>query len=305
MLQRFCAMLCPTDCSSQRGGKKTMPYRTVTAVMLLIILVSGGWAMVWAWQTRLDRTNRHSSANATLTVVAQSSPDESETSLVIDSGEENSTRLVDITGAVQNLAALHILLRSTTQRVRIDRVTIGFGDQMGDPDFVDTMQVRLIEDRNVNGRQDDADLNLGNRSIMDLEEMQTVTFNLQPPLILQQNSETALLILLDINSSGAQAASVRRFSLRPVLLMGWWLLLLPMFGLLLSRYLPHDSKRCYVLLLIVVVGWSLGLAGCNDDGDDELTFVVNLPSNGLSNRDVRLGPPQAIPGITIRLAATS
>jgi hypothetical protein len=305
MLQRFCAMLCPTGCSSQRGGKKTMPYRTVTAVMLLIILVSGGWAMVWAWQVRLDGANRRRIASATLTVVAQNSPDESETGLLIDPGEENSTRLVDIAGAVQDLTALHILLRTTTQRVRIDRVTIGFGDQMGDTDFVDTMQVRLIEDRNANGRQDDADIHLGIRSVMDLEEMQTVTFNLRPPLILQQDSETALLVLLDINSSGAQATSTRRFPLYPVSLMGWWLLLLPMLGSLLCCYLPHDAKRCYVLLLIVVVGWNLVLAGCNGGGDDELTFVVNLPSNGLSHRDARLGPPQAIPGITIRLAPTS
>jgi len=283
-----------------------MPYRTVTAVMLLIILVFGGWTMVWAWQARLDRGNRHRIASATLTVVAQNSPDESDTGLLIAPGAENSTRLVNVAGAVQNLAALHILLRSTTQQVHIDRVTIGFGDQMGDTDFVDTMQTRLIEDRNANGRQDDADIHLGIRSVMELEEMPTVTFDLQPPLILQQNSETTLLVLLDINSVGTQAASARRFPLHPGPLMGWWRLLLPMLGLLLCRSLPQGSMRCYVLLPIVVVCWILVLAGCNGGGgDDELTFVVNLPSNGLSDQGVRLGPPQAIPGVTIRLVEAS
>jgi hypothetical protein len=272
--------------------------------MLLIILVSGGWAMVWAWQARLDRADGHSIASTTLTVVAQNGPDESETGLLIAPGEDNPTRLVNIAGARQNLVALQILLRSTTQRVRIDRATIGFGDQMGDTDFVDTLQVRLIEDRNANGRRDNADIFLGTRSVTDLEEMQTVTFDLRPPLVLQRNSETALLVLLDINNSGAQAASVRRFPVHPVRRMGWWLL--PILGLLLCRSLPPSSGQCYVLLLIVVVGWSLVLAGCSGGGgDDELTFVVNLPSNGLSNRGVGLGPPQAIPGVMIRLAEAS
>lgn len=282
-----------------------MPYRTVTAVILHIILVSGGWAMVWAQPARFDRANRHSIASATLTVVTQNSTDESETGLLIDPGAENSTRLVTIADARQNLAALQILLRSTTQRVRIDRVTIGFGDQMGDTDFVNTMQVRLIEDRNANGRQDDTDIHLGSHSVTDLEEIPTVAFDLQPALLLQRNSETTLLVLLDINSSGTQAASARRLPLYPVPLLGGGLVL-PMLGLLLCRYLPQDSRRCYVLLLIVVVGWCLALAGCNGGGgDDELTFVVNLPSNGLSNRDVPLGPAQAIPGVTIRLAEDS
>ncbi|ETX03822.1 hypothetical protein [Candidatus Entotheonella palauensis] len=44
------------------------------------------------------------------------------------------------------------------------------------------------------------------------------------------------------------------------------------------------------------------LTGCpGSDSDNELRFVVNLPSNGLTGEDQRLGPESAIAGTTIRL----
>lgn len=280
-----------------------MPYRTVAAVVLLSVLVSGGWAMVRARQAHRDGTNRMGVARMIPTVVAQNGTGESETGLTVTPGAANSTRLVNVSGAIQNLSALQVLLHSAAQQVRIDRVTIGFGDQMGDTDFVDTMRVQLIEDSNANGERDDADTNLDLRDITDLEEMATITFDLTSPLTLLPNSTITLLVLLDINSVGTQAASARRFPLHLEPLMGWWLFLPPLLGLLLFWRFLQGSRRCGVLMLIVVMCWSLALAGCNGGGDeDELTFVVNLPSNGLSNRGIGIGPPQAISGVTIRLA---
>jgi hypothetical protein len=173
---------------------------------------------------------------------------------------------------------------------------------MGDTDVVDTMRVQLIEDGNANGQRDDTDTNLGFRNIVDLENMATITFVLAPPLTLPPNSTTALLVLLDINSVGTQSATIQQFPLPLEPRPQWWLLLPPMLGLQLFRRFPQSIRRCGTLVLIVMMCWSLALAGCNGGGSDELTFVVNLPSNGLSNQGIRLGPPQIIPGVTIRLA---
>jgi hypothetical protein len=277
----------------------------VAALMLLIVLVSGGWAMVRAWQARSDGTNPVGVARGPLTVVAQNDMGEGETALTVTPGAANSTRLVNVPGAIRNLSALQVLLHSAAQQVHISEVTIGFGDQMGDTDFVDTMRVQLIQDGNANGQRDDADTNLGLGDISDLEEMATITFVLALPLTLPPNSTTALLVLLDINSTGAQAANTRRFPLHHEPRAGWWLALPPMLGLLLFRRFSLGSRRCAAFVLIVVVCWSLTLAGCNGGDDEDLTFVVNLPSNGLSNQGIRLGPPQAIPGVTIRLAEDS
>jgi hypothetical protein len=54
-------------------------------------------------------------------------------------------------------------------------------------------------------------------------------------------------------------------------------------------------------MALILLGCSLVLVGCSGDDDDELRFVVNLPSNGLTGAGQRLGPDNAIAGTTIRL----
>lgn len=234
----------------------------------------------------------------TLTVVAQNGTRDSEASLTILAGTGNPIGTIDVPGSGQNLPTLQVLLRAASQEVSIDRMTIGFGDQMGDEDFVDTMRVQLIADTNANGTRDEGDTDLGTHNTLGLVD--TITFDLTPSLILPANSETTLLVLLDLNSPGLQTA--RRPSQRLEPLIRWGLLLPAIFALLTGRRLAPRDSRPYLPLLIAVILWSVIVLGCSGkDGDDELTFIVNLPSNGLTNQSVRLGPAQAIPGATIRL----
>jgi hypothetical protein len=221
-----------------------------------------------------------------------------EASLTILAGTGNATGTIDVPGSGQNLTTLQVLLRAVSQEVSIDMVTIGFGDQRGDEDFVDTMRVQLIADSNANGARDEGDTDLGTRNTTGLVD--AITFDLTPPLLLPPSSEMALLVLLDLNSPGLQTTS--RSSPRPEPLTRWGLLLPAIFALLIYRRRSPGDIRQYLPLLIVVIVWSVIVLGCSgDDGDNELIFIVNLPSNGLTNQSIRLGPEQAIPGATIRL----
>jgi hypothetical protein len=231
------------------------------------------------------------------TVVAQNGTG-NEQSLMILAGTGNATGIIDVPGSGQNLSTLQVVLRTGSQEVSIDMVTIGFGNQIGDEDFVDTMRVQLLIDTNADGLRDAGDIDLGTRTTTGIVD--TITFDQTPPLVLPANSDTTLLVLLDLNSPGVQTA--RRSSQRLALLSRWGLLLPAIFVLLAGRRRGPHHLRQYLPLLIVVILWSVIVSGCSGkDGDDELIFIVNLPSNGLTNQTVRLGPEQAIPGATIRV----
>lgn len=239
-------------------------------------------------------------------VVAQESADDQEPELAIAAGGANPTGLIDVVDAVQDLTALHVLLSTAiTQGVNIDMVTIGFGDQMGNTSFVQTLRVELIEDANTNGIRDDGEAVLGTRDLRDLTEfVNTITFDLSPPLALAQDSQTALLVILDINSPGTQTAGAVTSPRHAQTLASWrgWIVLSPILGLGLFWRLPCSSTRRCMCALIVLLCLTLALSGCSGSGEEsELTFTVNLPSNGLTDQGMRLGPPTAIPGLQIRL----
>ena len=72
-------------------------------------------------------------------------------------------------------------------------------------------------------------------------------------------------------------------------------------GLIWRAYQGPEVRR-YSLVALILIGFAMLPAGyAASDDDDELRFVVNLPSNGLTGGGERLGPERAIAGVTIRL----
>ncbi len=143
--------------------------------------------------------------------VAQASPP----SLMITAGAQNPLMTLEINDGIANLTALQFDLTALAQDVLIDAVTIGFGVPLGEEittgneDFLDVLSARLIvEDMDVNGLQDVGETLLGTQSVTDLEDPATVLYALNPPLTIPAGTTTTLLVVIDVNQTGSQSASV-------------------------------------------------------------------------------------------------
>ena len=220
-------------------------------------------------------------------------------------GPQNSLRTLELDDGIANLSALQVSVTTplNCDLLIIDAVTIGFGlpfDEdvtTGNESLLDELRARLIiEDVEVNGIQDDGEASEGEQSITDLEEPATVLFALNPPLSLAAGDTATLLVVVDINQPAAQAASASSWGVALALL------LCPLIGILWRVCHSPSEARRYYLVALILIGCAMLPSGCaTNDDDDELRFVVNLPSNGLTGDGRRLGPERAIAGVTIRL----
>jgi hypothetical protein len=234
---------------------------------------------------------------------------QTETALVVTTGSQNPTGLVEVSGSTQNLSALQVVLTATEQAVTVDNVAIGLGrtdrdETLGDEGLFDNLHVRLINDLNANALLDAGEIVLGTQTLDELEDEDpdTVLITLSPPLTIAAGSSTTLLAIIDINRSDAQSAQAMPLPHRAHLPHHsvWALFLLPIFGLLLQYAWPTRFMQRYLPFLLLILWLGVMLPGCSG-GDDEIDFIVNLPSNGLTHQGIRLGPETAIPGITVRL----
>ena len=234
---------------------------------------------------------------------------QTETALVVTAGSQNPTGLVEVSGSAQDLSALQVVLTATGQAVSVDNVAIGFGRidrdaTLGDEDVLDNVHVRLIDDLNANAILDAGEAILGTQTLEELkdEDPDTVLIPLSPPLTIASGSSITLLAIIDINRSDSQSAQAtpylpRKRSLRH---SAWAVFLLPIFGLLLQYAWPTQFTQRYLPLLLLILYLGVMLVGCSGDGG-QIDFVVNLPSNGLTNQGIRLGPETTVSGITVRL----
>lgn len=224
--------------------------------------------------------------------------------LTIEAGDQNPLMTLEITDGIANLTALQVDLTAVDQDVLVDAVTIGFGIPFGEEittgneDFLDEIRARLIvEDVDVNGLQDDGETVLGTQSVTDLEDPATVLYTLDPPLMIPAGNTVTLLSIIDVNQPAAQSAGTplsRRLAMTFL-----WIPLIAGVGYACRRY--PGSCRTW-LLVFILLGCGLTGVGCSSSsGDDELRFVVNLPSNGLTSDGERLGPDSSIEGTTIIL----
>jgi hypothetical protein len=229
--------------------------------------------------------------------------------LVVTAGSQNSTGLVEVSGSAQDLSALQVVLTATGQAVSVDNVAIGFGRidrdaTLGDEGVFDNLHVRLIDDLNANAILDAGEAILGTQTLEELEEEDpaTVLITLSPPLTIASGSSITLLAIIDINHSDSQSTQATPYPHRERSLRhsAWAVFLLPILGLLLQYAWPTQLTQRYLPLLLLILYLGVGLPGCSGD-DGEIDFVVNLPSNGLTNQGTRLGPEIAISGITVRL----
>jgi hypothetical protein len=229
--------------------------------------------------------------------------------LVVTAGSQNSTGLVEVSGSAQDLSALQVVLTATGQAVSVDNVAIGFGRidrdaTLGDEGVFDNLHVRLIDDLNANAILDAGEAILGTQTLEELEDEDpdTVLITLSPPLTIASGSSITLLAIIDINHSDSQSAQATPYLHRERSLRhsAWALFLLPIFGLLLQYAWPTQVTQRYLPFLLLILCLGVLLPSCSGD-DGEIDFVVNLPSNGLTNQGTRLGPETAISGITVRL----
>jgi hypothetical protein len=221
----------------------------------------------------------------------------------IVAGPQNPRQTLELDDGIANLSALQVSVTAPLDRgLLIDAVTIGFGlpfDEdvtTGNESLLDELRARLIiEDVEVNGIQDDGEASEGEQSVTDLEDPATVLFALNPPLSLQAGDSMTFLVIVDINQPATQAAAANSWAVALALLC-------PLMGLIWRACQSPSEARRYYLVALILIGCAMLPAGCaTDDDDDELRFVVNLPSNGLTGDGQRLGPEQAIAGVTIRL----
>ncbi len=226
----------------------------------------------------------------------------------IEAGSQNPTGTVELTDRIQDLSGLQVVLTAETQPVSVDRIVVGFGridrdDTLGDTRFFDTLQARLIDDTNTNGVLDSGETVLGTQTLEELENPDTVMFTLSPALDLAVGVPTTLLTIIDINGPSGKSAQVVPSAFSRIHV---GLLALPLLGLMLigsgSQSDTFRLVRRYLPVLILISIWTVMLPGCaGSDDDDDFSFIVNLPSNGVTSQNVRLGPSDAISGITVRL----
>jgi hypothetical protein len=220
---------------------------------------------------------------------------------VISAGPQNPQLTLELHEGITGLSALQFTVTAPpTRPILIDTVAIGFGIPFGeevttgDEDLLDELHARLVlENIAINGIQDEGEVSEGTQSITDLEDPATVLFPLNPPLPLAAGTAVTFLVVVDINepASGLAAANP--------LHQAWWLLF-PIIGFISYAGCSILPARRLCLIVLILFSCSLMLVGCSGD-DDELRFVVNLPSNGLTGVGQRLGPETAVAGTTIRL----
>jgi len=253
----------------------------------------------WLWGVGLCGT---ALAEGHLLQVAQADGNTDEL-LLIGAGPQNPQMTLEIHDGIANLTALQVTVTAPpTRPSTIDTVTIGFGLPFGEEittgneSFLDELRARLIfENVEVNGIQDDGEVIEGTQSINDLEDPATVLFALNPPLALAAGTAVTFLVIVDINQPEAQSAAAH-----PLHQAALWFLF-PIIGFVsyAGRGMPNVRRLC--IMSLILFGCSIMLVGCSNNDDDELRFVVNLPSNGLTGAGQRLGPENAIAGTTIRL----
>lgn len=234
-------------------------------------------------------------------------------SLIIAAGNQNPSGTLAVIGDTQNLNALQISLSPVAEAVRIDTVTIGLGaapledldNPLGNDGLVDFVRVRLIADTNGNGIHDGDEPVLGVQEAADFADGNpaTVDFIFSPPLIIPPAIDTTWLVTIDINS-GERAASgpLRPQGVSPWSRLAWLALALTLLAALFYRRRQVRPASWRTAMIILCMSCGLALWGCGNDGNNNaFVFVVNLPRNGLTYQDIRLGPDTAIAGATIRL----
>ncbi len=224
--------------------------------------------------------------------------------LMIVAGDQNPLMTLEINDGIADLTALQIDLTALGQDVVVDTVTIGFGIPFGEEittgneDFLDVLRARLIvEDMDVNGIQDAGETLLGTQSVTDLEDPATVLYTLNPPLAIPADTTTTLLVVVDVNQPTTPSAGVQ-----PSRRLVMALLCFPLIAGIGYVY-RHHPDSCHIWILVfILLGGGLTVTGCSSSNrENELRFVVNLPSNGLTNDGQRLGPENAVEGTTILL----
>ena len=314
--------------------------RVIIRILACIILLARVWLPVHALATPRDVHRASVAVHSTSVVVAQNDTPAAALPVMVTFAEQNPAgTTIEVSDAVRNLLVLQVRLLTAAQEATIDTISIGFGGRiidedsntedlgdevLGDVDLVDTMRVRIFADTNANGVLDPGETVLGSQSAS--EFVSTLTIDLSPPLNLPPDSDTVLTVTLDLNASDIAAArhvsSPQQFV--SVRASGWAVVFAVLGGLLLCLGQPHRrlrqsqdlerssgtecssefqakrSVRGLLGVLLLVLTCNLTLVSCSGD-DDDLTFIVNLPTNGLSNQGERLGPATAFPGATIRI----
>jgi hypothetical protein len=221
----------------------------------------------------------------------------------IVAGPQNPLQTLVLEDGIADLSALQVTVTAPqTRNITIDTVTIGFGIPFGEEtttgneSFLDELRARLIiEDVQVNGLQDPGEVTEGTQFIEDLEDPATVFFGLSPPLALAAGTSATFLVVVDINQPEDQSTAM------PTSRHAAAWILMPLIALVAygAWSMPRSRLLCFATLVLFICG--VLLTGCSNDDDDELRFVVNLPSNGLISAGQRLGPENAIAGTTVRL----
>lgn len=231
--------------------------------------------------------------------------------LTITAGNFNQTGLIEVFKNAEDLMALQLSLTPISNDVAVDQVTIGFGradrdETLGNESFLDSMQVRLIDDTDADGVVDATEDVLGVETLTELKDPARVTFHLSTPLVISSIPAT-LLVILDINTAKTQAVQLNRASrlakasaLTSSLSSGAWIAS-SLLGWMIYRPRANKIWQRTATLLCFIVTCGVLIIGCSSDDENQLSFVVNLPSNGIENQDIPLGPVTPIPGITVHL----
>lgn len=230
----------------------------------------------------------------------------------IIAGPQNPRMTLDINGGIADLSALQVeVIAPPNRSIRIDTVTIGFGlafDEdvtTGNESFLDELHAHLIvETIDVNGIQDAGEPLLGTQALTDLEDPATLLYVLDPPLAIPAGTTATFLVVVDINRPATRTAGTqvwRQLTMTQLQRAAAWLFI-PLTGLVACAYRFHAGSCRIWMAALVLFGCGIVVVGCaGGDSDNELRFVVNLPSNGLHGDGQRLGPERAIAGTTIRL----
>lgn len=237
--------------------------------------------------------------------------------LVTTADTHNTADAIRVSASAQGRPVLHVRLSTTNERVRLSRFTVLLGHQQGDGSRVKTLQATLRHDTNANGAVEAGEVVFATRVVQGL--VNTLTLEIVPALDLLPNTETHLLLTLDINAATVLASAGSAMALAGARSSSGGperaLTLIAVFGsigilgLRGRRALSPRHTRFIVGFLVV---WCLALTSCNTSlpssqttEQNALVFTVSLPASGLAAEGDLSGalnePAAPITGATISL----